>query len=218
MRRTITALATAIALSLPVTACNDAPRHVAGDAAPVGALPQASATSTPVATKPHVTPASKGTSPPAAGTSRPSTATSRPPAASVLGPTGLGALRIGMTAAQAQATGLIAGYRDGGTSCSSSHLKNHPDAVVVHSPRKGVVSIPAYGQLHTPEGVRVGSTMKQVRAAYDDLRPSEVDDTITAGSGRAWAAATTTVNYRFMFRNNKVTGLWLEIKGQDCYE
>ncbi|RAK28832.1 hypothetical protein B0I29_119170 [Actinoplanes lutulentus] len=140
----------------------------------------------------------------------------------MFGPAGLGKLTIGMTVAQAKATGLITNY-EGGSSpgCGASVLKASPDAgSVVHSPDLGVISIPAYGRLATPEGIRIGSTLKQVKSAYDDLLAGGVDDTLDSGNGRAWATGDDgdKVHYRFHFTDSKVAELFLEHDNQNCYE
>src|SRR4051812_32079140 len=83
-----------------------------------------------------------------------------------LGPYGYGGVRLGMTPKQATATRKIVKKLDGGQ-CSGWDLKAHPtgrDAVGLYiSKNLGVALIAAPKGVKTPEGIKVGSTMKQVK-------------------------------------------------------
>ncbi|MGN2641505.1 hypothetical protein ACWEKT_24490 [Nocardia takedensis] len=88
----------------------------------------------------------------------------------VFGPRGYGALRLGMTTMDAQATGEIAKLEDMGgdpegcgsyttTSGASGFTKHGKIVAIMHN------KLPAT----TPEGITVGSTLDEVRAAYPTL-------------------------------------------------
>jgi hypothetical protein len=216
MRRT--ALTLGIALGVAVlSGCASTPEHLDGQAIPVGARPTSA--------KPSAT-AKVSTPAPAGSSTRPTTPTSKASpsrtTSQVIGPTGIGALKIGMSLNQAKTTGLITRYQtpDGDVGCGYSKLKGSggSDGGVTHSRTLGVVAIQAYGKMRTPEGITFGSTMQQVEEAYPDFEPSEVDDTVHAGAGRASAHASGHVNYRFTFSDDQVVELGLEHDQQDCYE
>ncbi|AEV81159.1 hypothetical protein ACWT_0145 [Actinoplanes sp. SE50] len=216
MRRTIATLTAVAGLSLALTGCTRKPDVVSGEAAPIGGIVSATTTPPPAAagspttttptTKPAVRVVSTGNTDPA------------PAKRLILGPDGLSALKIGMTAQDALATGMIVGYH-ASTACTTSHLKGHDDAVVQHSPGKGIIAISAYGDIRTPEGIHLGSTLEEVMKAYGKrFKPSEVDGTVQSRTGRAWATSTDLVNYRFFVKKDKVVELEVEHAHQDCYE
>lgn len=106
-----------------------------------------------------------------------------------LTPKGYGALELGMTAAEAEATGIAQHVRPPaapgcGTFDLGAHRADQTDGYV--SPTYGVVAIFARGTIATPEGIRLGSTLGQVKATYptghlDDngywvVRPPAYDD------------------------------------------
>jgi hypothetical protein len=212
MRRTIPILTAALGLAV-VAGCTPGPQRAGGTAAPVGAASSVSPATTASA------PTARPTSPAPPSTSKPSRNT---PAPLVLGPTGLGKLKIGMTASKANATGmLVQRLSNGTTECEHSELRPHgSEHPVVYSPRRGVISIPGWGKISTPEGIRIGSTLGQVKKAYDDFRRHSVDDLGKTGDGRGFAGFNDSDNahYRFSFENRIVTELWIEHDNQDCYE
>lgn len=222
MRHTITVLTMAAAVGL-TAGCAESPQRVNGAAGPmVGPSPITSASPspspTPVATSPSV-------SPPASPSTSRTSKTPPKAAATVFGPAGLGALKIGMTRKAAEATGLVSGFQ--GDRCGIWHLKDSAAGeadIVQWSTAKGVIAIPAYGRLATPEGIRVGSTLAQVKRAYSDFTVESVDleeDGSFGGTGRAFAGGKDgydKVHYRFDIDSTKVTRMWLEHDDQDCYE
>lgn len=140
----------------------------------------------------------------------------------VLGPTGYGTLRLGMSVARAEATGLIttlASQPAGGCN-SSGHLLgtpvNAPDqqGTLFFSDHLGLAAIAAYPGVATPRGIAIGSTSKQVKAAYPDWR------TFPETGGRGYAKASPTSVYRIVVApaTGRVTELTLQLTNQDCYE
>ncbi|GAA4943684.1 hypothetical protein GCM10025331_33160 [Actinoplanes utahensis] len=140
--------------------------------------------------------------------------------ANVLGPTGIGKLQIGMTTQEAEATGMVEAG-EGDDDCGSWYLKPdvNGDAVVGWSSR-GLVSIPAYDRIVTPEGIRIGSSLDQVEAAYDDLTGVAADkDGGSWGDGPALGGQEDEhagVHYRFLFVNGAVVKLILEHDQPRC--
>ena len=96
----------------------------------------------------------------------------------IVGPFGWQTLRLGMTAAEAEALGVATPTPEGEDLCQvwpavgASALER----VIVH-PVHGVVAVhPKEADwLHTPEGMRVGWTTAQVAAAYPDFDPATAD-------------------------------------------
>jgi hypothetical protein len=82
---------------------------------------------------------------------------------------GLGAIRLGMTQAELEATGLV--VRDDapgeGATCALYHFKSLEGGVYVERETgRGVVSIIVDDDVRTPEGIRTGSTLKEAQAAF----------------------------------------------------
>ncbi|MEV4345029.1 hypothetical protein AB0J83_11180 [Actinoplanes sp. NPDC049596] len=222
MRRTITILAAAGLIA--ATGCTKKPQQVGGEAFPVGGTsPSPSAIAAPTVTR---TPSSPTSSSPASSP-RPSTTSAKPKPkvtrvigpANVLGPTGLGKLQIGMTPKEAEATGLVrAGEGDAG--CGSWYLNKEGagDATVGYTSR-GVVSIPAYGRIATPEGIRIGSSLADAERTYADLSGQAADRGSTWGEGLAYGGQTdeyANVHYRFTFVRGAVASLALKHDKPEC--
>ncbi|MEU6412380.1 hypothetical protein [Microbispora sp. NPDC046933] len=131
-----------------------------------------------------------------------------------LGPYGYGGVKLGMSAKQAQKTGEIV-KKSGGEGCSGWDLKAHPtgkDAVGLFiSKKRGVAAIFAPKGVRTPEGIGIGSTMKQLKKVYPHLRTAASGYPVTTvpGNGKA--------NYSFLLSHGKVYELALSLKNQDCF-
>jgi hypothetical protein len=102
----------------------------------------------------------------------------------VLGPSGYGSLRLGMSFDDAKATGLLSGAGTAPESCGRYSLREGAAAVaaVTISAADGIVSFQATGA-HTPEQIQVGSTADQVAAAYPDLTRKTGAYTVPTGTG-----------------------------------
>jgi hypothetical protein len=81
----------------------------------------------------------------------------------VLGPRGYGVFVLGMSKTAVLAVGgLVEAGTD--THCTAYRAKDGTRLVVAD--QEGLVNVTAPAGAHTPEGVRVGSTIEEVRAAY----------------------------------------------------
>jgi hypothetical protein len=173
--------------TVPLTVPNTGPLSDAGSGA---------------AAQPRLTPSSErrpepelsSVSPPIAGV----------PAGSVpiLGPDGYGALRLGMSFADAKATGLLAGADTPPLGCGRYGLGEGVAAVaaVTISAKDGIVSFQATGAA-TPERIRIRSTRHQVEAAYPGLAADAGGYAVPTGAGG---------RYMFTFDDqNRVDGLLL---------
>ncbi|WP_260615983.1 hypothetical protein [Microbispora sp. KK1-11] len=155
------------------------------------------------------------TSASAAESTAESTAGSASASAAVrLGPYGYGAVKLGMTAKQAQRTGKIV-KKLGGEGCTGWDLKAHPtpkDRVGLFISKKlGVAAIFAFKGARTPEGVGIGSTMKQLKKAYPHIETPAGGFPVAAVPGNRKAA------YYFLLSHGKVYEMALTLKNQDCF-
>lgn len=76
-----------------------------------------------------------------------------------------------------------------------------------------LVAIYAYPDLATPEGIKLGSTLKQVKAAYSNWEYFEEE-----GRGYAGVSGNSKATYRIGIVDDKVSELSLDSADQDCYE
>ncbi|MEV6286658.1 hypothetical protein [Kribbella sp. NPDC051770] len=137
------------------------------------------------------------------------------PTASTLGPDGYGKLKLGMTVDQAKATGEL-GTKKSGDNCEGYDLKSHPtdaDTVGVYfSKAHGLVVIFAKDTMATPEGIKLGSTVDQLKTAYPKAATSENGITVDVpGSTTAYYTAGTTEDTK------SIAELGLSTKNQDCF-
>ncbi|MBE3012683.1 hypothetical protein IL992_26325 [Microbispora sp. NEAU-D428] len=133
-------------------------------------------------------------------------------AGGTFGPYGYGGVRLGMTLKQAEATRKIVKKLDEGQ-CSGWDLKAHPtgrDGVGLYiSKDLGVALIEAPKGVKTPEGIKVGSTLKQVKKAYPRLDTTgNYPVAVVPGNPKAL--------YYFLSYRGKVYELALALKNQDC--
>ncbi|MFF4615501.1 hypothetical protein [Nonomuraea jabiensis] len=133
-----------------------------------------------------------------------------------LGPFGYGDLRLGMTEAQARATGRIVRKTiDVPTKCSTYDLKERRysgnRAGMYISQKQGVVTISAPGRgVRTPQGIGIGSTPAQVKAAYPNLKQDTLYGTFATVPGNPKAS------YVFLMSKRAVLGVTLVLTAQDC--
>ncbi|MEV4388878.1 hypothetical protein AB0J68_24740 [Micromonospora sp. NPDC049580] len=190
------------------------PAHQDGNAAPAGSpepTTSAATTGTP-------TPSTPSSPPP----SSPSSA--RPPsdptraASLVLGPDGIGSLKLGMTRQQATGTGQLRAFGNNGGDCAPAHLRAAPseDGVVLLSPTLGIATIDAYEGIRTPEGARIGMSSAEMLRIYPTWKAADGD--ATNGRGVAKTPGNSKAVYRIGTRNGIVTQLTLQYANQNCYE
>ncbi|OLR95591.1 hypothetical protein BJP25_00430 [Actinokineospora bangkokensis] len=95
--------------------------------------------------------------------------------APVLGPTGLGGLQLGMAKGDAMVSGELTQVPGevGGTACAQYQLIKFPSTdggyQVGASGTRGVEVIFAPPGVSTPEGIHLGSTLREARSAYPKL-------------------------------------------------
>ncbi|MBN6057743.1 hypothetical protein JYK22_37820, partial [Nonomuraea sp. RK-328] len=133
-----------------------------------------------------------------------------------LGPSGYGRIKLGMSEAQARATGLIVRKKiKVPTACATYDLKAHryegDRAGLFVSKKQGVVTISGPGSAKTPQGIGRGSTPAQVKAAYPKLKQSALYGTpIAPVPGNPKAI------YVFLMSKRMVVGVVLVLAAQDC--
>jgi hypothetical protein len=149
-----------------------------------------------------------------------------PDAALVLGPDGLGSLKLGMSRSQAEATGLVEPFRNEPSSDQclwSSALTGAPagEGTVLHSETLGVATIDAYPGVQTPEGITIGSSLAAVRSAYPGFHmfdPTAADSNLQTGRGVAPVPGNSQAVYRLAFTDGTLVQLTLQYGAQNCYE
>ena len=192
---------------LLVGACSS-PAHRSGDAAPAGSPEQTTSAPT------TGTPASPTSSSPSARPSSSATTT-----ALVLGPNGLGSLKLGMSRQQATATGMLRPIADYREECAPAQLRSAPtDKGYVNLSRTlGIATIDAYGSITTPEGARIGMSSADVFRIYPGWTAVN-DGDATNGRGFAKTPGNDKAVYRIATKNGTVTELTLQYANQNCYE
>ncbi|MFC4011738.1 hypothetical protein ACFOY2_31220 [Nonomuraea purpurea] len=133
-----------------------------------------------------------------------------------LGPFGYGNIKLGMTEARAKATGRIVRKTiNAPTKCSTYDLKERRysgnRAGLFVSKKQGVVTISAPGRsVKTPQGIGIGSTPAQLKAAYPNLKQNARYGTFATVPGNPKAS------YVFLVTKNMVIGVTLMLTAQDC--
>ncbi|GGV35538.1 hypothetical protein GCM10010182_69400 [Actinomadura cremea] len=133
-----------------------------------------------------------------------------------LGPDGYGALKLGMTRAEAEATGVITvtGEPPGGPTCGSFELKEFPSGANAaggnFSAGLGIASIFAAEGMRTPEGIEIGSSEADLAKAYPDLQQGPNLSFVTVpGNPKAV--------YSFLVVDGRVEAFGLDLANQTCH-
>jgi hypothetical protein len=162
--------------------------------------------------------ASASSNPTTTPAAAPMTTTTAPTGPLVLGPTGVGPLLLGMSLDDANATGLVDHIAAPTQACSEGLLKGEhtkPDeGALFMSAHLGVAAIYAYGDVATPEGIKLGSTYDQVHAAYPSWRGIDGEQ----GHGLIAVPNNSNANYRIDISGGQVVELDIQLEEQDCYE
>lgn len=104
-----------------------------------------------------------------------------PAGGTVFGPRAYGDLRLGMSYDDAMATGKIP------ASTTPGGLYDLGDGTQLCLSRKdGLMSIIAGNALRTPEGIRVGSTVSELKAAYPNITMTEGNGSVPLDSHTEW--------------------------------
>lgn len=132
-----------------------------------------------------------------------------------LGPFGYGKVKLGMSFKKAKATGkVILKQGDRDSTCSGWDLKAFPTGKrsvgMYLSKKRGVAVIFAVKGMMTPEGIGIGSTMKQVRKAYPKVRNHFGLNPYVSVPGNSKAY------YTFFADKGRLEGLSLALDYQDC--
>jgi hypothetical protein len=221
MRRTVAVVVAAVAGLAILTGCGGQSQRLDGAATPVGAV--------------HGTTAAAGASPSAAGAVSVKASQSAQDddsesaqagdsgrsagggSALVLGPDGVGDLKLGMSLPAALGTGLLTGKSavDPGGCDAGYRLKSTANSVIWFSADKKIIAIDA--EAATPEGITVGSSRADVKRAYPKYNqvsdPEPMD-----GRGLAAVPGNSKAQFRIMIEDDKVTSVTLQSTEQGCYE
>lgn len=179
------------------------------------------APATPIASSPSTT-RTAGPTPSSASLS-PDAPTAGPSETLTLGPKGVGTLTLGATRDAAHATRLVHGLSGSKGLCgadgdgwigSKAPAEDDETGRLFFSANTGkLVAIYAYRGLATPEGIKLGSTLGQVKTAY-----SHWEYYAEEGRGYATVPGNSKANYRIAIVDDKVFELSLDSVDQDCYE
>ena len=135
--------------------------------------------------------------------------------ARVLGPDGLGSLRLGQSRDEVEEAGGVIGEEtlDG---CYGVSLEGTPEPYVAGFAEGGglesggLASIEASPGTSTPEGIAIGAGRAEVQAAYPAVR--RVSSTL-------WIAkASPTADYHLWFQQDEVSRVSLTLRGSPCDE
>lgn len=161
-----------------------------------------------------------------AATSEPTSSSSGTAAAPTLSPTGLGALKLGMSKSEARETGEVAHVIGSKGSCgqpnSDGWLKaagksaedESSGGLAFSSSSNKLVAIFAYPGVTTKEGIGLGSSQEELQAAYPEWEAITEDN---ESGGYVKTDSATNSHYIITVAQGKVNGLSLESDDLDCW-
>jgi hypothetical protein len=141
--------------------------------------------------------------------------TSPPTSPDLIGSDGYGRLKLGMTLAQAIATGELSDTISDQVTCVEASLLDFPDARVWIDKERGVAVIDIVAGMETTEGVGPDSTLAEARAAYPDFEQTYTD-VMTVPLGGDPAAKLTIALPPAAGAHTKIDGLSLSTVHQAC--
>ncbi len=126
--------------------------------------------------------------PPAGPSTVTATVTAEPKTPSS-GTVGFGVLKLGMSEAEAVATGFLTQGPDDPLGCHTYYTQGQPDMVgaVVVSPKAGVVRITIPDTAKTSMGIGVGSTVSELKARYPAAAEYRHGFSFSAGGTPSWS-------------------------------
>lgn len=142
------------------------------------------------------------------------------PADPVLGPDSFGAYKLGMSPADAKAAGLVVTdtARAGDAACPNGSSIQRPGgefSTVLYSEKHGLSAIEATGDMHTPEGIKVDSSLADARKAYPKLTNTTGDPHFN-GENFAAVPGNPKAKYRIFVVVDRVSALHLVLANNDC--
>jgi hypothetical protein len=221
MRRTVAVVVAAVAGLAILTGCGGQPQRLDGAATSVGAVQGTTAAAGAGPSAAGAVPAKASQSSQAGDSESAQAGDSERSAgggsALVLGPDGVGDLKLGMSLQAALGTGLLTGKSavDPGGCDAGYRLKSTANSVIWFSADKKIIAIGA--EAATPEGITVGSSRADVKRAYPKYNqvsdPEPMD-----GRGLAAVPGNSKAQFRIMIEDDKVTSVTLQSTEQGCYE
>jgi hypothetical protein len=133
----------------------------------------------------------------------------------LIGSDGYGGLKLGMTLAEAMATGELSDTISDEVTCVEASLLDFPDARVWIDKERGVAVIDIVTGMETTEGVGPDSTVAEARAAYPDFEQTYTD-VLTVPLGGDPAAKLTIALPPAAGAHTKIDGLSLSTVDQAC--
>jgi len=136
----------------------------------------------------------------------------------VLGPAGFGAVKLGASPAEATAAGLVVTDTSRGTGqdCPKSATLRLPQfPLVMFSTKLGVSAIEAKGAMHTPEGIKIGSKLTDVKKAYPQLK-NPLGDPKFNGENFVTVPGNPKAKYRIFVIIDEVRYLHLILANNNC--
>lgn len=141
----------------------------------------------------------------------------------MLGPDGLGSVKLGQSYDDALQTGVMSPLPDinGPGVCKRARFKEAGDdarAGVVWFHELRVISIGGYAGISTPEGVRIGTSLEDLKKAYPAWRDMDGRPNDEKGRSDVLVPGNAQAAYRITISNGVVDSVTLESVERACYE